>query len=92
LTGDFLEAGSLALYQIWPGPDQIHRQLVSDDLFRLLNQVGSGHAGQLSEASSISFIGFSLAIGALLAWGILVAADRIRALAAKPLSRRSGQG
>lgn len=88
LSGDFLEAGSLVLYQAWPGTDKIHRYLVSDDLFRLIRQVNSGHAGLLADAATISFIGFSLVIGALLAWGTLVAADRFRAWAMTPTRRR----
>ena len=84
LTGDFLEAGALLLYQVWPGPDKINRHLISDDLFRLLEQVGSGYGGLVMDASRMWFIGAALAVGACMAWGTLVAADRIRAAASTP--------
>jgi hypothetical protein len=81
LTGDFLEAGSLILYQLWPGVEQVHRQLISDDLFRLLETLGER---PLSRLLQLGFIAISLLIGAVLAWGTLIAADRIRAAAAGP--------
>ncbi len=41
LSGDFYELGSLGLFQLWPGPQGIHRGLVSDDLFRLFGEVSA---------------------------------------------------
>ena len=81
LTGDFLEAGSLILYRLWPGVEQVHRQLISDDLFRLLETLGER---PLSRLLQLGFIAISMLIGAVLAWGTLIAADRIRAAAAGP--------
>lgn len=81
LSGDFLEAGALILYQFWPGAQQVHRQLISDDLFRLIETL-DGHPLS-SGAKQVGFIGGSLAIGAVLAWGTVIGADRIRAAAAR---------
>lgn len=80
LSGDFLEIGSLGLYQVWPGMGGIHRELISDDLFRLLRALAVGDAGMSLNAHSGWFIGLSLALGGVAAWATLIAADRIRAL------------
>jgi hypothetical protein len=78
LTGDFLEIGSLALYQVWPGAQDQHRQLISDDLFRLIGEVADGRAAVGWDPATAAFIGGALVIGAILAWATLVAADRLR--------------
>lgn len=88
LTGDFLEIGSLALYQVWPGIEGIHRQLISDDLFRLLKELGTDNTGLSLNVHTGIFIGLSLAIGGICAWGTLVAADRIRALGPPAVERQ----
>lgn len=61
VTGDFLELGGLALYQMWPGLDGIHRDLISDDLFRVLGEM------EVRSFSSLLFVGFSQGIGLFLA-------------------------
>jgi hypothetical protein len=80
LSGDFLEIGSLALYQVWPGTGDSHRQLISDDLFRLVGSLPEGGAAAGWDAATAGFIACSLVIGAVLAWATLVAADRLRAV------------
>lgn len=61
VTGDFLELGGLALYQLWPGMDGIHRDLISDDLFRVLGEM------EVKTFSSLLFVGFSQVLGLLFA-------------------------
>lgn len=61
LTGDFLELGGLVLFQLWPGLDGIHRDLISDDLFRLLGEM------DLRSFSKLLFVGFSQVLGTFLA-------------------------
>lgn len=75
LTGDFLELGSLVLFQIWPGPGSIHRSLISDDLFRLLHELGSGTMTLTINPSSVLFISLSLLLGTAMAWGTILLAD-----------------
>ena len=81
LTGDFLEIGSLVLYQIWPGAGNSHRRLISDDLFRLIQDVAANGSAAWDSAT-IAFIGFSLVVGAVLAWVTLVVADQVRSFSA----------
>lgn len=62
-TGDFFEFSGLVLYQVWPGAQDAHRALISDDLFRLL--------GELSHASpgwrGVTFVILAQAIALVLA-------------------------
>ncbi|MFQ5740592.1 MAG: hypothetical protein ACE5JX_16425 [Acidobacteriota bacterium] len=61
LTGDWLELGSLLMFNLWPGEDGIHRALISDDLFRTVrNTSWSG--------SKILFTSLSQLVGVCLAW------------------------
>jgi len=83
LTGDFFELGTLTLFQVWPGPSEINRLLISDDIFRLLKDMSTGALSVPLVASSISFILISLFIGAIFAWGILIISDTFRGLVAR---------
>ena len=65
LSGDFLELGSLALFQLFPGMDQANRVLISDDLFRLLGEI---QTSDLPFWSTRAFVAVSLLLGVLMAW------------------------
>lgn len=80
LTGDFFELGSLSLFHIWPGPEGIHRLLISDDVFRLVRDMGSGAVGVQLDPSGLLFIVISFLIGAALAWGTILLSDGLRQL------------
>lgn len=80
LTGDFLELGSIFVFQIWSGPSDIHRLLISDDLFRLIEQMRSGELGMPFTPYSIIFAVLSFLIGSALAWGTILLSDGIREL------------
>ncbi len=54
LTGDFLELGSLALFQPWQGTESIHRSLISDDLFASLKNSARRRAHFHSISPSLS--------------------------------------
>lgn len=71
LTGDFLELGSLLLFQFWPGRGGQHRALVSDDLFRLVDELRMGQYAPLDAWQSAPFILSSLMLSAMLAWLIV---------------------
>lgn len=66
LTGDYLELGSLLLFQVWPGADPALRALISDDLFRLVAEINAGNPGW--SARVFAFVSLSQAAGAGLAW------------------------
>jgi hypothetical protein len=87
LTGDFFELGSLFLYQIWPGPDGTHRNLISDDVFRLMKEMGSGSMGIRFSFSSAFFVATSFVIGAGLAWGTILLSNTLRILSVNRISR-----
>jgi hypothetical protein len=80
LTGDFFELGSLLVFQMWPGPEEINRALISDDIFRLVNELSSGALGLPFRSASLSFIVMSFLTGCLLAWVTLLLSDALRAL------------
>ena len=65
LSGDFLELGSLALFQVLPGTDLANRALISDDLFRLLDEL---ETSDLPVWSTRFFVALSLLLGGLMAW------------------------
>jgi hypothetical protein len=71
ITGDFLELGTLLLFQLWPGPVNIHRLLISDDLFRLIQNVRSGAIGVTAHASTVIFVFLGLTLGTFMAWATL---------------------
>jgi hypothetical protein len=71
ISGDFLELGSLLLFQLWPGPDALYRHLISDDLFRLLKEIQSGSHDVPADASTVLFLSLALLLGALMTWGTL---------------------
>jgi hypothetical protein len=83
LTGDFFELGSLLLYQIWPGAEGANRTLISDDLFRLMEEMASGSTGGQPSSSNILFVTTSLLMGFGLAWGTILVSNTIRVLAVK---------
>jgi hypothetical protein len=82
LTGDFFELGSLLIFQIWPGPEGMNRALISDDIFRLMEEMSSGALGIPLISSSLSFIIVSFLTAVVLAWGTLIMSDALRALVA----------
>ncbi len=80
LTGDFLELGSLTLFQPWRGSESIHRSLISDDLFRLIEELGSDTSTlSLDQPVVISFIALSVIMGAGMAWLTLMASEMLTA-------------
>ncbi|MBW1816276.1 MAG: hypothetical protein JRJ60_03865 [Deltaproteobacteria bacterium] len=79
LTGDFLELGTLLLFQFWPGPSEIHRSLISDDLFLLMKQMSEGTDGVPSGPKSVVFVSLSFLAGAVMAWGTVLISDGVRA-------------
>jgi len=80
LTGDFFELGSLLLFQICPGSSEINRLLISDDIFRLLEDIGSGMLDITFTSSTLSFIGLSFLMGTALAWATIILSYAFRAL------------
>lgn len=75
LTGDFLELGSLLMFQLWPGASDAHRHLISDDLFLLVERMGS--AGVPSGAGAVLFVALSLFLGTAMAWGTVMISDAL---------------
>ena len=80
LSGDFFELGSLFLFQVWPGPSEINRLLISDDVFRLMTDINLGVLDIPLNFSCLSFIGASFGLGALFAWVIFMLSEGIRSL------------
>ena len=80
LTGDFFELGSLLIFQIWAGSEGMNRALISDDIFRLMEEMSSGELGIPLIPSSLSFIIVSFLTAVILAWGMLILSDALRAL------------
>jgi len=80
LTGDFFELGSLFLFQIWAGPSEINRWLISDDIFRLLKDLHSGAIGIPLSYSSFSYMLVSFLTGSFLAWGTIMLSTGFRAV------------
>ncbi len=80
LFGDYFELGSLLLFQVWPGTNEIHRLLISDDLFRLLSDISSGALDVIFGLPGTLFIGAAFICGAALAWGTVVLSEGFRAL------------
>ena len=73
LTGDFLELGSLTVFQAWQGIDSVHRSLVSDDLFRLIGELGEDASTlSLNQPGVIFFIALSVILGIGMAWLTLI--------------------
>ncbi len=72
LTGDFFELGSLALFQVWPGSSEINRLMVSDDLFRLTEELKVGAEGVGLNFYSVSFMAISCALSVIFAWATLI--------------------
>lgn len=87
LTGDFLELGSILAFQLWPGPSDIHRLLISDDLFRLIKEMCSGEPGMPFTPDNIIFIILSFLIGTALAWGTILLSDGIRELGFRQVTK-----
>ncbi len=78
LTGDFLELGSLALFQPWQGTESIHRSLISDDLFRLIEELGSETSTlSLDQPVVVCFVALSVILGAGMAWLTLMASETL---------------
>ena len=71
LTGDYLELGSLLLFHLWPGPQGVHRSLISDDLFRLL-----GELAMPPGLIQMAFVAMSQLLGLIMAWGTIALAGR----------------
>jgi hypothetical protein len=71
LTGDFFELGSLWLFQVWPGAASAHRSLISDDVFRLFEELES------VGADVALFIASSFLLGLAISWGTLFVSERI---------------
>jgi hypothetical protein len=78
LTGDFFELGSLALYQIWPGPSGVYRSLISDDMFLTGQELFSGQMEVPFDALSLLFVLVSFLIGLTMVWLILMASHALR--------------
>jgi hypothetical protein len=75
ITGDYFELGSLLLCRLWPGSRDAHRELISDDLFRLLGEIG-----QRGGTDGVyPFVAASLLLSIVLACGTVALADRIGA-------------
>ena len=79
LSGDFLELGGIFLYQIWPHATPTTRLLISDDIFRLLNEISQGQNSLQTSPDNYIFVVFSLIIGTFLAWLTLHLAEIWRA-------------
>ncbi len=76
LSGDFLELGSLTLFQAWKGTESIHRSLISDDLFRLVEELSSDTSTlSLDQPVVLFFVGLSVILGAGMAWLTLMASE-----------------
>jgi hypothetical protein len=76
LTGDMFELGSLFLYQVWSGPDGMHRSLISDDLFLLVKQIRQTETSGIT-MDLVAFIGGAFLTGAVLAWSMLMISANI---------------
>jgi len=83
LTGDFFELGSLLIFQIWPGSGGMNRALISDDIFRLMEELSSGALSISFMPASLSFIIVSFLMACLLAWGIFIISDVLRTLSGR---------
>ena len=80
LTGDFVELGSLTLFQAWQGTESMHRSLVNDDLFRLIEELGSDASTlSLDQPVVVSFIALSVILGSGMAWSTLIASEILTA-------------
>ena len=80
LTGDCLELGSLALFQVWQGPDAIYPSMISDYLFHLIEEVGSKTTVlSLGQPTVVIFIFSSFLLGIALAWITLFGSDALTA-------------
>ncbi len=86
LTGDFFEMGSLLIFQFWPGAEGIHRSLISDDIFRLMEEMSSGALGIPLNPTSYYFIVVSFLMTVILAWGTLILSDVLRTLVGRYLN------
>ena len=78
LTGDFYELGSLALFQLWPGPENAHRILVSDDLFRLIEEISVSAGGPGWSLSSAAFAALGELAALLLAGAVVLLSSKTR--------------
>ena len=78
LTGDFLELGSLMLFQFWPGPEGIHRALISDDLFHLLEQLATLDTPPSRSLATVAFVSFSQLMGLAGAGALVALAGQLR--------------
>ena len=78
LTGDFLDLGSLTLFQAWQGADSVHRSLVSDDLFRLIGELGENASTvSLDQPGVVIFITLSVILGTIMAWLTLIVSETL---------------
>ncbi len=78
LTGDFLELGSLTLFQTWQGTESRHRALISDDLFRLIEELGlDASTLSLDQPAVVFFITLSVMLGIGMAWLTLLASETL---------------
>ncbi len=78
LTGDFYELGSLLTYHLFPGADSNFRLLISDDLFRLIDEIKSGANGFSWNYITLSFVFVSSLISICLVWSMMLLTDVIR--------------
>lgn len=82
LTGDFFEMSSLLLFQVWPGPDNDHRALISDDVLRLLGQEAAA-GGMVKTGAAFFFVALSLLGSVTLALLFVITGHRIVNLASE---------
>ena len=80
LTGDFFELGSLGVFQVWPGMEDAHRVLISDDVFRLFREIEAQVWNGPSKPLLFGFVILSFFVGLLLCWCTLYMSDRINHL------------
>jgi hypothetical protein len=83
LTGDMFELGSLSLYQMWSGPEEISRLLISDDMFLLMQQIHQGELATGFTTGVILFVGGSFFLAVVLTWSILLISTHIGLLSSK---------
>ena len=68
----------MALFQPWQGTESIHRSLISDDLFRLIEELGSETSTlSLGQPVVVCFVALSVILGAGMAWLTLMASETL---------------